>query len=509
MEGNITQIEKPQSGGELTIPIIQFDTLNPILNENKSVYYFDQLIYEGLIGLDENLEVHPALAKNWTSMESGKVWVFELREGVTWHDGKSFSGEDVKFTIDAIKTNIGKQEASIYGPYVQHIKNVKIMDPLRISITFDSPLENPIEIFNFPIIPKHRFSSIKDVYKAKKITPIGTGPYKVESYDKFKNVQLITNENYWGKAPYITKIHGLMVPDKEAALTSLEANEVSVAEADNLDWEKYSENKSLKIYEYITQEYEFLGFNFNRKLTKDIRIRKAIAYSIDRHKIIKEIYLGHGTVADGPIYPGSTLYDEEEKSFGKDVVKAKELLLQSNWENRDADPWLEDEFGEELRFTLIVNKDNDKRVEVANRIASELEEIGVKVTIDLLSWEGYEKRIFSNQFDLALGGWLLSNPWDLRFAFHSNYLGSTNFIGYSNPEMDNLLDEGLVVKEYQVRKETYKQLQHVFVQDLPYFSLYFINNSLIVNNSVKGKITPTPLEIYSDIREWYIQGDSK
>ncbi|QZY56582.1 peptide ABC transporter substrate-binding protein [Crassaminicella profunda] len=496
-------IGKPVSGGELSIPVIQFDTLNPILNDNKSIYYLDQLIYEGLIRLDENLNAQPALAESWNVSADGLEWTFKLRDDVVWHDGKVFTSEDVKFTVDSIKMNTSGKEP-IYSEYVKHIKNIKILSQNTITVKFDTGINSGIELFTFPIIPKHQFESKTRVYDGVDIKPIGTGPYKVESYNKFKDIKLVVNDSYWGDKPYITSIIAKRVPDKEGALTSVEVGEVDVAPATNFDWEKYSGDKSLSIYEYVTKDYEFLGFNFRNKIIQDKNVRKALGYSIDRHAIINEVYLGHATVVDVPIYPDSYLYDEEEKKFGKDLLVAKKLLAESGWENRDDDKWLENELGQELRLNFLVNEDNPQRMRVSQMLSNQLEEIGVDIVINKMNWQEYERRIAKGQFDIVLGGWQLSNIPDLRFIFHSSRIGSTNFIGYNNSDMDKLLNEAAFIKNDQLKKEKYKEIQHLVVDDLPYFSLYFKNSSVIMKKYVKGNIIPKPNRIYNNIENWYV-----
>lgn len=509
IEQHALETEVPTQGGELRLPVIQFDTLNPIINENKSVYYLNMLIYDGLIRLDENLKPQPALAKSWTSTDGGQTWIFDLRTGVTWHDGQLFSAEDVKFTIDTLKRNIGNENESVYAIYVRHIEDVQVMQSDKIMIRFDGPLDNSIEMFTFPIIPKHKFNHVQDVYGAVHFTPIGTGPYKVDKYDKFKSIKLQANDNYWGNKPYISSILATMVPDKEAALTSVEANEADVAEANDFDWEKYSGDKTLRIYEYVTQEYEYLAFNLNRPITGQKNIRKALAYGIDRHEMIDEVYLGHATVTDIPVYPKSYLYREEENRFGKDALKAANLLVELGWENRDDDPWLENETNQELSLHLLVNEENLQRVKAAEMIASQLGKIGIHIIVDKVGWEEYQRRMFTNSFDIVLGGWKLSNIPDLRFFLQSSYIGNTNFAGYANPEMDQLLNEVLIMKDMQGKEEKYKQIQQLFLDDLPYFSLYFKNNAIIMKEHVKGEIIPLPLNIYHNIEKWYIQTKEK
>lgn len=500
---------KPVVGGELVLPITQFDTLNPMLNKNESVYFFNNLIYDGLIQLDGKLQAQPALATEWTPTEDGAGWIFQLRSNVFWHDGQPFTAEDVKFTIDTLKLSETSTNRSIYSGFVKGIKSTKILSENRILIEMDSPINSAIEIFQFPIIPKHKFRNSEEVYKEPKDLLVGTGRYKVDAYKGSKYIKLAMNEGYWENKPYVPTIIGKIVPDYAAALTSVEANETSLAKATDFDWEKYSEDKTLKIYEYTTLEYEFLSFNFNKELLADKNIRTAIAYSIDRPALVNEVYLGHATITDTPVHPHSWLYDESAKKYGKEVEKAKKILEGANWRDEDKDGILENEGGKRLTLHLLVNHDNPQRVETADLIASQLKEIGMEVIVEKVNWEEYQYRLFANRFDIALGGWKLSTVPDLSFALHSAYKGSTNFTGYAHPEMDRLLVEAAMAKSSEVRKQKYKEIQKRFIEDLPYFSLFFKNSALIAKDYVKGNVDPRPYNIYYSIDQWYVLDEAE
>lgn len=498
------QKEKPSAGGELKLPIIKFQTLNPIINDSKDVYYLNQLIYDGLVKIDKHYQVQPALAKNWEWLDSEKQWVIDLRQDVKWHDGTSFSAKDVKFTIDTLKLNLGKFNESIYGGYVKYIKRVEVINDYKLAVELDSSDHSFIEAFTFPIIPQHKFKNSQDVYKKEKLIPCGTGIYKIRQYDKNRFIELVPNKDFWGKQPYIASIRFEYVPDENVSLTLLEANEVSGAQANTFDWEKYSENESLKIHEYVTQDYEFLGFNFKHPLLQDKNIRKALAYGIDRHEIIEKVYLGHATLTDVPICPDSWLYDEEQKKYGKNLSKSKELLSASGFQNKDNDEWLENESNKELKFNLLVNEENIQRVQAAEMISNQLEEVGININIDKVSESEYKRRILVGKFDIVLAGWQFSDFFDLKFAFHSSYQDSTNFIGYQNLKMDRMLEEASAPTILSSKKEIYRNIQKLFVEDLPYFSLYFKNSSFIMNKSIKGTIDPKPYNIYYGIEGWYV-----
>ena len=233
----------------------------------------------------------------------------------------------------------------------------------------------------------------------------------------------------------------------------------------------------------------------------DINIRKAISYGIDRHKITEEVYLGHATVTDVPVHPNSYMYNEDVQVIGYDLFKAREALQKTSLLKSDTG-----EFDEEKKITLqlLVNEDNPQRVRTAEIVSNQLADIGIQVEIMKTEWEEYERRLAEKRYDLVIGGWKFSIVPDLRFALHSNYLNSTNFIGYSNPEMDRLLDEAAITKTKNERTQKFKLIQEKFVNDLPYLSLFYKNGAVIVKNRIKGDVLPNYFNIYNNIEKWHV-----
>ncbi|MBB6214927.1 peptide/nickel transport system substrate-binding protein [Anaerosolibacter carboniphilus] len=503
-EQPVEEVKKPLAGGELVLPITQFDTLNPILNKNESIFYFNQLVYDGLVFLDSKLEAQPALATGWTATENGDGWTFQLRENVSWHDGQPFTAEDVKFTIDALRTSNGNVEKSIFSGFVKNIKNITVLGSHKIFIETNSAIGNQIENFQFPIIPKHKYGSPEDVFKSPKDLLVGTGRYKVEAYTKPNYVRLKSNDKYWDTSAFVPTVIGKIVPDPETALSSVEANEASVGKATDFDWEKYGEDKTLKTYAYTDWDYEFIGFNFNRAITADKSIRTAIAYGIDRHQIVNDVYFGHATITDTPIHPDSWLNDASAQKYGKEQERAKKLLADANWRDENKDGILENELNQKLSLTLLVNNDNPRRVEVADMVVTQLKEIGIEVIAEKVNWEEYQYRLNSGGFDMVLGGWKMSVNPDISFIFHSSYMGNSNFIGYSNPQLDQQLMEAALAKSAEDRKQKYRDVQNTILEEIPYYSLFFENNALVVKDYVKGNIDPKPYNIYNNIEQWYV-----
>lgn len=529
---------EPEYGGSLVLPLTPLNTLNPLLSENLFYYHFSKLIFEGLFELDNNLDVIPVLAKDYSIREEGKVINIKLKENVKWHDGEKFDAEDVAFTINTIKfasedTVYKKMLNDTFGSFspanINRIINVEVLGPYELNIVFDRSFSHGLETLTFPIIPKHKFVADRENKKSyiaalseEDYTPIGTGPYKFKNYEKYKSITLNFFSEYREGRPYIDEIKGKVLEDEELILTAFETGQVDLTIPIDIDWEKYDQNNRIRIYEFISQNYEFLGFNFSNKILggeNGKRIRKAFAYGIDRQGIIQRVYLGHGTQADVPIHPNSWLLWEGANIYGYNPTKAREELEKIGWKDINGDGFYEDENGEEIVFKLLTNSSNPLRLKTADMVAENLNKIGIKVVRDYSEvvpdnltdeildekWEELNQKLLKGDFDLVVLGWHLSSVPELSFAFHSNQIKSgTNFIGYKDEKMDEILMKVFSAINRDDKSKKIEKLQSHIVEELPYISLLFRNNALLVDKKVMGNIDPSFFNIYNNISEWYI-----
>ena len=204
--------EEPEYGGELVLPLTTIKSLNPLLNENVSYYHFNKLMFESLFEFDNEMNVKNILVEDYSLEDEGRIVNIKLRNDVFWHDGEKFTAEDVKFTIDTIKyagneSAYGNLILSGVKPFgtsdVRHVIDVNISGDYSLQVIFDKSYSNALEILTFPIIPKHKFATGKNEKEcyinalSQDITPIGTGPYKLDEYDKLKTIKLKVNENWW------------------------------------------------------------------------------------------------------------------------------------------------------------------------------------------------------------------------------------------------------------------------------------------------------------------------
>lgn len=528
----------PEEGGQIIVPLTNFNTLNPLITENSSYYFLSKLIFEGLFEFDKDLNVKNQLADSYNIKDDGRIIEIKLKNNIFWHDGERFKPEDVVFTVNTIKyasadSTYKQMFTNAMGSRVmsdtRKILDVSVKDSDSIVIKFDKGFSNNLEVLTFPIIPKHIFTLGKggNNYFAKALEtsnyrPIGTGPFKFESYENMKEIRLSANDKYRDGKPYINEIIGRVLKNEEDILTAFETGQINIATTVDVDWDKYSQNSRIKSLEFVSGNYEFLGFNFRKELfsgEKGQGLRRAMAYGINRQSIIQKLYLGHGTQIDVPLHPDSWLLSEKANTFGYNLELAKEELKKIGWKDINDDGFLEDENGKTISIKILTNSYNLMRFRTAEMIKDDLKKLGINATIypenkkqDNITIEDIKKQwteinqfINGSDYDIVILGWQLSVIPDLSFAFHSSQIPyNTNFIRYSNENMDKLLQNTFLVTTREEKLKAYDELQGFIVEDLPYLSLFFKNKALLIDNKIIGDFEPTFFNIYKGIEKCYI-----
>lgn len=502
----VVENKEPAQGGTLFLQAQRVDTLNPLLTESSSNAQTLQLVFDGLIAYDASMDIAPALADDWSVSEDGRTWIFELREDVKWHDGTPFTANDVEFTFRLLRR---RDLESIYRRNIQYVSHFNVEDDYTFKVVLSQPYGSFVRMMDMPILPKHIYE-VLDLEQIKEhVEPIGTGPFEFVSYIPLKQVALKANDTWWkGQRPYIDEIMVKIIPDNDTALHALKINEIEYVSTNVVDWEKYSGKNNLKTHEYLTHYYEFIGVNFNHPVLSDAAVRRAMAYALDRNKMVNEILLGHAAITDVPILPGTTLYDKTADTYTYNVEKAKQILAEAGWEDLNEEGVRYKQLEEEvlaLSFEMITNNNNPVREKAAKYIVQQLNAIGMDVTLRKMSWEELNNQIELNTFDAILTGYHLSPCADLSFAFHSGEIDrGANFTAYANAEMDELLYQTFIAKEAGKQKEAYSNLQHFIARELPFISLYFRTAAVVYHEEIKGEIQPISTNIYHGIENWYI-----
>ena len=339
----------------------------------------------------------------------------------------------------------------------------------------------------------------------------GTGAYRVTE-NKSTSMTLTVNEGWWKELPHIKTITFDEKLNNETALASYEAGQLNFVATSSLSAGKYRREDVTNVMDIMTQGSELLIFNYKNSLLYDMNIRKAIAYSIDRNKVITNIYMNRAQACDVPLPPDSWLYSTKSKVIEYNPEYACTLLENAGYTDSDGDGIREKDGNQALKlsFTLLVseNTDNTIRKNAAEMIAEQLLDCGIGIqirseTFSLSDPESqYMKSLKSGDFDLALTGVSIPQNGDLTEFFAAN--GSLNFGGISDETLYALAANTVTAKDETAMRDCAYELQTAFTEKLPFIVLYFRLNSIVYTSSLQGLSDVREPNIMRSIDRWYI-----
>lgn len=508
----------PVKGGTLKLFTTVPDTLNPVMTGNLYVKDLLSLVFEGLVKLDKSGKPIPALCKKWEVSPDGLLWTFTLQDNVKWHDGIPFTAHDVDFTISTI---LNPSVKSIYKDNLGNVAAFSVIDNTSFRIILKEPDSFTAERMDFPIIAKHYFSGEDILKSSRNFSPMGTGPFKFQSYEEQKIIRLQSNPLWWngqpaGKTtpatPYLGDIEVKVYNKASEGINAFGGGEVDVATIGLNEIKKFKGRTDLMLKVYTVSSFEFVAFNTTRPGLSDKAVRQAAMLGVDRGGIINEILPGEAVVSELPVMPGNWILDQVATPSPYSREKARDTLTAAGWKS-DGSVMAKSVDGTytTLGFELLVNNDNEIRIKVADRIAEGLNAIGFKVRVRKAGWEEVLSSINSRKYDMALVGCNTKTVSDLMNLYGSNGKGSGgtasgagNIAGYSNPIVDGYFGALMREPDLVKRKGIFKDLKSVLQTDVPYLGLYHLNQSMLFSKRLKGEISPYDGVRLNDAAKWYL-----
>mgnify|MGYP001301426121 CR=1 FL=1 len=518
-----TNQSTPVEGGTLNLFCTNPDTLNPLLTNNIYIKEYTPLIFESLVSINRNQKPVPNLAEKWEVSDDNLKWTFYIYEDIIWQDGSPFTADDIEFTVSVIK------DPYIVTPYeknVENIESVRIIDSRTIEFTLYSPSAFTPYMMTFPIISKNYFSG-EDLFTTdKNLNPMGTGPYMFSSYQPGTSIQLVRNDNWWKASPereysenlpYINEVTIKIFESPQQEFDAFQAGAIDIIMMEKGEAAKYGMRSDLKIQKYPGNYFEYLSFNTNDTILREKGVRQAIAYALDRNKIINEIIPGEALVADLPLIPDTVFYRSNVAIFPPSKQKARDMLIQEGWEDIDGimHKYINGAYMP-LSLELIVNDDNDTRCRVADKIAKELHSIGMEVEVVKLSWDEVMDRIENSTYCIAFLGCKIPAVPDISFLYSSSYypqysvsgIAAKNTSGYINEEVDNYLEQVLVSRDENSMRTAYDKLTRIILDDIPYLGLYFYYDAILYNKRINGNMNPNLWNSLEKYTQWYLDAES-
>lgn len=498
----VTTVESapvPDFGGNLRLIMRNPKTLNPLLNEDRSVDQILKLVFEPLFSLDEGFKPVPVLADSYVFAGDGTSIQVVMKADHLFHDGTPVTAYDVAYSVELLQS---ASDAAVYKPGVANIERISVTDDFSFTIYMKAPYGLILYDLNFPIL------SAGAQEDPAEYIPVGSGNYAFSKYTSMQSLELKAVPAADGKV-YIETITGKITREEDVEQDAFEHSVIDVLNPAKFNWNQYAQRADEKLYEYTSNYMEFLGFNFNNDLLEDKSVRQAIAYALDRPAMAKEEYLSHVTITDGIVHPKSWLNTTAEEGYTYDLEQAKSLLNKELLLDVDGDGFYDakaNEPGIPLSLNLLVSEDNSNRVATAQLIRSQLADVGLKVNVDIQNTDGFKTKLAAGDFDMVLSGWKLSDSPDFYDLFHSSMqVSGSNFIRYNNAFMDIALAGVRGATTDEALKNSVQAVDQIYREELPYFTLYFVHSVVRAGKNVQGTLQPTTDYTLQGIDEIYLK----
>ena len=494
------------------------DSLNPILLESADAQMISAYINEGMLRMNKKtLKLEPCLATSYEISPDQLTYTFHLRQGVKWQDGQPFTADDVKYSYDRLQDP--KVDAADKRVYLSTITSCEVLDPYTIRFTTSERYFKTLEALGtadtLPIIPKHILEQGESDFNKHPFArhPIGTGPYKFVRWITGSQIVLERNDDYWDKAHvhYPKRLVFEVIQEPYVAAQLLKKGEIDVFDAVSpiiwkydLDFSRAMNREREVVYPYPS--YNYLGFNLRNPLFSDIRVRHAIDLLIPRDEIISEIYLNqYANQTSGYDMPSSPNYNSAVPPTSCDPTQAVKHLNDAGWKNDHGDGFLY-KGDQRLSFTLLYQTGSPGLQKMVELIQESLAQSGVEVKLDRLEFNQWIERVNDWKFEATMGAWALDvngDPSQLWDSSQADLKDSSNFIGYKNPQADQLIAAGKLEYDDEKRAAIYQQLHQVIHDDDPVCFLFNPHVILLLSDRYQNVSIFAPRPCY-DATTWWV-----
>lgn len=506
---DLDKIYPPARGGQLRNAIgADASNLIPFIGADSASQEIAGNIFNSLLKYDRNLALKGDLAQDWHISPDGLSITFTLRPNLRWADGKPLTSADVKYSFDTITD---PQTHTPYGSDYALVKSLETPDSRTVVVHYKERFAPALSTWaGLSILPAHilKGQDINNTPFSRQ--PVGSSYYQLSRWIAGQRIVLKDNPLSTGGRPLISALNYRIMPDPATQFLELSAGQLDQMGLTPVQYTRVFPARAdlralYNTYKYLGNNYTYLGFNLKRAPFNDRRVRLAINYAINKEELIKGVQLGQAIAIAAPFKPGSPWYPRDLQPYVYDPQKARALLAEAGWVDHNGDGIL-DKNGRPFRLDIVTNNANESRQLAATLIQRRLKDIGIDVHIRLVEWASFLSQfINTGNFDAVILGWSLSLDPDQFSIWHSSQQGpgKFNFIGYSNPKVDRLLEAGRREMNPQRRAVIYQEFARQLQADSPIVYLYAPYSLVAVHKRVRG-IIPAPAGIGYNIEDWYI-----
>lgn len=460
------------------VMIIEFSpaNLDPRVGTDGPSERIDELLFDSLVRKDEHFNLKPYLAESWETPDS-QTYIFHLRHDVRFHDGRPLTSKDVKWTLDSVRNGT---VLTLKAGAFRLVDKVETPDDYTVVVHQSEP--NAPLLWNLSdgalgIVP---YGSDKDFNK----NPIGSGPFRFVRLDPDSQVLIARNDQYWGERPRIAAVRFAVVLDTTTRALELRKGSADVA-VNSLTSDMVGilrREQHLEVVQQPGSNLVYLAFNLRDPILKDVRVRQALAYGIDRRPMLHYFFGDAGRLADSVLPPEHWAYNSAVDHYAYDPAAANALL--------DAAGYQRGKEGVRFHLTMKTSTDETTRL-LAAVLQQQLRQVGIALDIRSFEFTTFYADVVKGAFQLYSLRWLGYSNEDPDIFEYAFYTGSfapkrANRGYYSNPQVDRLIEEGRRTLDQAKRKAIYNQVQKILAHDLPYINLWYLDNVMVHSSRVQN-----------------------
>jgi len=494
-------------------------SLDPSHATDGESFYGSTQVYDTLVQFKlGTTKIEPALATSWKISEDGLTYTFKLRQDVYFHQTKFFK-QKVQFTADDVLFSLNRQFKKdhpfnkVGGSYKYWgfmdmsniVKSIEKVDLFTVKITLNKKeapfLANMAMDFASILCKDYAFSLLKDG-KENKLSrfPVGTGPFVFKKWIKDDKIIYTANKEYWGGKPYIKKLILKVIPNSSVRAAELKVGSIHVMDFPNPEEiAKLDADKNIKLIKQEGLNVGYLALNMAKvPAFRDVRVRRAINYAINKKAIVDAIYAGFGKVADSPLPPTMWGYNKNIKHYEYNPEKAKKLLAEAGYSDLKFDLWA----------MPVVRPYMPNARKIAEAMQADLAKVGVTTKIVSYDWATYldkGRKLEPN------GGYLLGwtgdngdpdNFLDVLLTTHAATIPVSNRAAWKNKEFSDLVAQAKTTTDVAERTKLYEKAQVIFADQAPWVT---IANSIVVeavrSNVMNFKLSPMGKRVFDKV--WF------
>ncbi len=463
----------PRRGGTIVVAIGNDPPhLNPHFTTLPYVWMAGMGVFSSLVSLDTNMLPHPELAESWMVSSDFKTYTFKLVRNAVWHDGKSMTSDDVKFTFESVASKLNAS-----GPLVlANLESVQTPDRYTAVFRFSRPHPTLLSYLDVPltgaVLPKHIYDGTDIVRNPANAKPVGTGPFRFVDWNRGASITLERNPTYFKKdLPYLDRVVFRVVRDPAARVVALQNRDVDFVLGYDLtlrDTIPLRMSRDLRVVFDVDRAISgqwWIGLNNSKPPFNDLRVRQAIAHVINKNIIWQRVFFGLGKIATGPIsqYLGPQ-YTREVPKYEYDPQKAGRLLDEAGL-RRGAG-------GIRFRTKFTFDGTSGEFTRIADILKAQLAEAGIEVALESFDFNAWFDKVYvKHDYEMSRGRHITGpdaiGSMNIEYASKNTQPGQRNYYFYSNPEVDRLIERGAVETDSAVRLRIAHQLQALIARDVP------------------------------------------